>query len=93
MTDARRSTTITAYDIVGAKVYDADGKKVGRVDDLVAERRGDSLRVTSLIVGRGGLLDRFGWAKGGHGSTVAWEDVASLQPTIKLRTRGIKGRR
>jgi sporulation protein YlmC with PRC-barrel domain len=92
MSPTGRSQTVPVYDLVGHAVYDADGKKIGRVQDLIAERRGDTLRVTTLVVGRGGMLDRFGWTKGRHGDEVRWEDVQSLHPKITLR-RGARRRK
>jgi sporulation protein YlmC with PRC-barrel domain len=87
-----RSKSITVHELLGRQVYDADGKKVGRVEDLVAERRGDEFRVTGIVVGRWGLIDRFGWSRTERGPQVPWDEIRSLEPKITLRTRGVRGR-
>jgi sporulation protein YlmC with PRC-barrel domain len=83
--------------LLGADVVFEDGKgKPGRVWDLRAEREGagadtasdESWRVTGLLVGRAGLLQRLGFAPGekldppdAHPESgfVAWERVQRLE--------------
>lgn len=45
-------------DLVGRQVVDADGVKVGRIHDLLAERQGERLRVTALLLGDAALFQR-----------------------------------
>ena len=40
------------------RVVDADGARVGRIHDLLAERRGESLCVTTIAVGDLALVQR-----------------------------------
>lgn len=82
---AEGSGTMRAQELLGRKVYDAEGKDLGRVFDLAAEREGYSLVVKSLVVGHAAWRSRFGWSTTEHGSEIAWELVASLEPDIRLR--------
>lgn len=51
------------HDLLGKRVVAADGRQLGRIVDLVAERRGERLCVTALLVGRAGLARRIGVAR------------------------------
>lgn len=80
------STMIRAQSLTGRKVFDATGKKVGRVFDLEVEDRDDQLCVTALRVGVKSLLARFGWGTEQHGRRIPWEHIASFSPDIRLRS-------
>ena len=45
-------------ELVGRKVYDVNGKKVGRIEELVAEQQGTELVLLEVHVGPGALLER-----------------------------------
>jgi sporulation protein YlmC with PRC-barrel domain len=85
MSYAREPEAICAQRLVGRAVRDARGKKVGRVYDLIAEREGDHLCVSGLLVGAGSWISRFGWTKELHGRQIAWERIEQLSPDIRLR--------
>lgn len=70
--------------LIGKHVYDADGRPLGRVEDLVAERRGRALRVTELVVGPIPILMRIG-IRPNEGARVEWREVKSFEPDIRLR--------
>lgn len=91
MSDSTSSQTIYAQELVGRKVYDAHGKFLGRVYDFVAEREGDDLCITGLLVGARTWISRFGWTRQDHGLKVPWEQVADLSPNITLRRGAGKG--
>lgn len=42
----------------GMKVVDSDGARIGRLRNLLAERRGEALRVTTIMIGEVALLER-----------------------------------
>jgi sporulation protein YlmC with PRC-barrel domain len=65
-------------------VRDADGARLGRVKELNAERRGDALCVTTLIVGERAWLSRIGWTDIEHGKEIPWERVAAVGSGIVL---------
>lgn len=43
----------------GRKIVDRNGKKVGRIEEIVAEYRGEELIVQEVHVGRRGFAERF----------------------------------
>jgi sporulation protein YlmC with PRC-barrel domain len=69
----------------GRKVVDRNGKKVGRIEEIVAEYRGSELIVREVHVGRVGLSERFSLAFGArfHSKKPArlrWEDLDFSDP-------------
>lgn len=70
-------------------VRTADGRRVGRVNDVVAEAEGDELFVTTLLVGPGGLVRRLGF-KGRwvleelRPARIPWRLVAEIDDEIRL---------
>ena len=56
--------------------------------DLEAERRNGDLRVTHLLVGTSAWRTRLSWKPEQNGRMVAWEDIESLGPVIRLRRTG-----
>lgn len=82
---AMADKTVRVLELLGRKVYSADGKDLGRVYDLQAEKEGDELRVCALVVSPSTWRERFGWSEKPRGRYVRWEDIASLDPTITLR--------
>ena len=59
-------------DVMGRRVADADGERVGKVTDVrlvqdgpFVEGFGNTLRVDALVVGRGGVASRLGYVRGG----------------------------
>jgi sporulation protein YlmC with PRC-barrel domain len=76
---------VRLHDILSMDVHDADGNHLGRVQELKAERRGDALCVTTLVVGEAALLSRIGWTTTEHGREIPWERIASVGSGIVLR--------
>jgi len=83
-TDLTR-TTIRLQQLMGRRVVGADGRRLGRVVECLAEPDGDELRVIGLLVGPRAWAARFGSASGLSGRFVQWEEIASLAPHITLR--------
>ena len=44
--------------LVGTKVRDANGESVGRIEEFLVERDGNSYRVVSYLIGASALVDR-----------------------------------
>jgi sporulation protein YlmC with PRC-barrel domain len=44
--------------LVGTKVHDVDGKKVGRIEEIRVERQETALLVESYLIGVSALIDR-----------------------------------
>jgi len=45
--------------LLGRRVVDINGARVGRIEEVLADRGGDELLVTHYLVGRYGLFERF----------------------------------
>ena len=73
-------------ELVGRDVCSSDGKRLGRVYDIVADKHGEELCVSALLVGPSVWLERFGWTKRAHGRAIPWEGIASLEPRITLHS-------
>jgi sporulation protein YlmC with PRC-barrel domain len=44
--------------LIGRTVFDRQGQKVGRLEELIAEEHGNAWEVTELLIGTGALLQR-----------------------------------
>ena len=85
MSQKLRNRSIRAQKLLGRKVYDSQGKKVGRVYDLATEAGGESLRVRALLVGPSAWRRRFGWTMKQGGTEIGWERIDRLSPHIRLK--------
>jgi sporulation protein YlmC with PRC-barrel domain len=64
--------------LMGAEVVDADGRRVGRVEDLRVRRAGTAHEVEALLVGARGLLNRLGVRA--DSAAIPWDAVTGLEP-------------
>ena len=76
-------------DLIGKAVTTADGAHLGRVVDLVAEARGDALRVTALLVGPGALARRIAFSRDAllrlaPPRRIPWSLVARIEKRVQL---------
>ena len=86
--------------LVGRQVYDADGRKLGRVDGILLVRQGEVYEVGSLLIGANSLLARLGVARpggrlkrrlnlgseGSGSSTIRWEQIDTIgEEAIRLK--------
>jgi hypothetical protein len=46
--------------IVGREVYAANGRRIGRLHEVRAERRGSTWVITEYVIGAAGLIERLG---------------------------------
>ena|ERR1700686_416800 len=53
-----KKTEVKLELLVGRRVVDVDGVRVGRIEEVLAEREGDELLVTEYHVGAYGLFER-----------------------------------
>ena len=82
-------------ELLGRKVVTESGERLGRVHDVQGELEEGRLRVTALVAGAPGFLERFGVGargKGGarrakqHGhAAIAWERVVRVGPEVVVR--------
>ncbi|HEX2693318.1 MAG TPA: PRC-barrel domain-containing protein, partial [Gemmatimonadaceae bacterium] len=61
--------------LIGRKVCDVNGEKVGRIEEILAERQENGLLVESFLVGTSGLISRLS----------AWTLVRPLKRSLKER--------
>ena len=52
------SAEINVELLIGRKVFDADGRAVGRIEEILAIEKGDELVVSEYHVGAYGLMER-----------------------------------
>jgi sporulation protein YlmC with PRC-barrel domain len=68
--------------LIGSRVVDTEGARLGHVFDVHVEPDGARLRLTHLLVGRAGLAARLSldvsWRLAGE--EVPWERVVELEP-------------
>lgn len=69
----------TMTSLLARQVVTESGRSLGRCRDLRGELTGSKLRLTSLCLGRGGMLDRLGI--GGHDrhETLPWSAVVRIE--------------
>ncbi len=76
------------HELRGKHVRSRDGHDLGPVIDLVAERQGDALRVTALLVGRAAVLRRIAFKDVPVGPFVShrlpWSAVERIDDEIHL---------
>lgn len=77
-------------ELIGKEVVDAEGKRVGRIADVVAEPERGRLRVTALLVGAGALAARIGFKRFAflapmRALTIPWDQVAAVGDQVQLR--------
>ena len=53
-----KSRRIHAEHLLGRVVYDRDGQKVGRIEEIEAEQTREGCYITSFVLGERGLLKR-----------------------------------
>jgi sporulation protein YlmC with PRC-barrel domain len=89
-------------DLLHRKVVTESGRNLGHVHDVRAERKGDRLLITAVLVGRRGVLEHFGLgiADEKQGSKlrtaaelVPWEAVVRLASGKVVVRDGTEARR
>jgi sporulation protein YlmC with PRC-barrel domain len=55
-----RRRLVRLVDLIGRRVRTATGEPVGRIEEVIAERRGSDHEVTEYHIGPGALHERFG---------------------------------
>jgi sporulation protein YlmC with PRC-barrel domain len=79
--------------LVGRKVVDRKGRKVGRIEEIVAEYRGTELVVTEVHVGRRGMAERFSLRAQVRDKTptkLRWSDLDLSDPDHPRLTKSIE---
>jgi len=82
-------------ELLGREVVTESGERLGRVHDVQSELEEGRLRVTGVVAGAPGLLERFGIGTGGKGgarralrhshSGIPWERVVRVGREVVVR--------
>jgi sporulation protein YlmC with PRC-barrel domain len=82
-------------ELLNREVVTESGEKLGHVHDIRGQLAGGHLRVTGLVAGRRGLLERYGLGthvRGGPGqekahghAIIPWERVVRVGPQVLVR--------
>jgi sporulation protein YlmC with PRC-barrel domain len=82
-------------ELLNRKVATESGRQLGRVHDLRGELTAEHLRVTGLVAGKLGILERYGIGTHGSGgpaqakvhghSPIPWTRVRRIGPKIIIR--------
>ena len=76
-------------DLLDAPVTTESGQVLGRVHDLRAERTSRTLKITGLIVGPSGFLERFGIGAPESGARIRTRDVVPWSAVIRADSRNV----
>jgi sporulation protein YlmC with PRC-barrel domain len=82
-------------ELLNRKVVSESGQRLGHVHDVRGELAGGRLRVTGLIAGKLGILERYGIATHGSGGprqtkvhghpVIPWEQVVHVGSEVVIR--------
>jgi sporulation protein YlmC with PRC-barrel domain len=76
-------------DLLGARVHTESGERLGRVHDVRAELTSSSVRITGLVVGGFGVLERLGLGAPESQYRVRGDDVVPWSAVVRADRRGI----
>jgi sporulation protein YlmC with PRC-barrel domain len=80
---------VRVSEILGLEVKTESGQEVGRVYDVRADLTERSLKVTGLVVGRRGLLERLGIDAPKASERVRTPDALAWSDVVRLDRRGV----
>jgi sporulation protein YlmC with PRC-barrel domain len=80
---------VNVSDLLGVDVRTESGESLGRVHDLRGELSARSLRLTGLVVGRHGLLERLGIGAPEASERVRGHDVVPWSAVVRANRRGV----
>jgi sporulation protein YlmC with PRC-barrel domain len=78
-----------ASDLLGVSVRTESGERLGRVHDLRGELTSRSLKVTGLVVGGAGILERLGIGAPQSAARIRTKDVVPWDAVVRADRRGI----
>jgi sporulation protein YlmC with PRC-barrel domain len=76
-------------DLLGLEVRTESGEELGRVYDVRAELTRQSLKLTGLVVGRAGLLERAGLGAPRTRTRIRAHDTVPWSAVIRADRRGV----
>jgi sporulation protein YlmC with PRC-barrel domain len=75
--------------VFNVKVRTESGRSLGRAHDLRADLTQRTLKVTGVVVGHLGLLERFGFGAPGATARIRGEQVVPWSRVVRADRRGI----
>jgi len=84
---------VNVTDLLGSRVETEDGESLGRVHDVRAELGARSLKLTGLVVGKWGLLERLGLGAPGTSVRIRTHDVVPWKDVVRADRSGVVVRR
>jgi sporulation protein YlmC with PRC-barrel domain len=75
--------------VLGLTVHTESGERLGRVHDVRAELSSRSLKVTGLVVGGVGILERLGLGAPSSALRVRSSDVLEWSRVVRLDRQGV----
>jgi sporulation protein YlmC with PRC-barrel domain len=76
-------------DLLGVSVHTESGERLGHVHDVRAELTASSLRITGLVVGGMGLLERLGLGAPESQDRIRSHDVVPWSAVVRADRRGV----
>jgi sporulation protein YlmC with PRC-barrel domain len=76
-------------ELLGLSVRTESGERLGTVHDVRADLTPRTLRITGLVVGRIGLLERLGIGAPGAQARLRGRDVISWSDVVRADRRGV----
>jgi sporulation protein YlmC with PRC-barrel domain len=76
-------------DVLGLSVRTESGERLGRVHDVRAELSSRSVRVTGLVVGGLGILERLGLGAPSSALRIRSDDVLEWSRVVRVDRRGV----
>jgi sporulation protein YlmC with PRC-barrel domain len=87
--EAAGRLSVRLSDLLGLAVRTESGESLGHVHDVRGELSSRSLRVTGLVVGRIGLLERIGIGAPESSARVRGRDVVAWSAVVRADRRGV----
>ena len=76
-------------DLLGLSVHTESGERLGRVHDVRAELTSNEARVTGLVVGPLGVLERLGFGDPKSRALVRSKDIVRWSAVVRADRRGV----
>jgi sporulation protein YlmC with PRC-barrel domain len=80
---------MTVGELLGLLVRTESGERLGRVHDVRGELTPRTVRITGLVVGRAGLLERLGVGNPSSDSRVRGKDHVPWAAVVRANRRGV----
>jgi sporulation protein YlmC with PRC-barrel domain len=75
--------------LLGLRVRTESGHSLGRVHDVRAELSPRTVKVTGLVIGGVGFLERLGIGARSHASRLRGDDVVAWRDVLRADRRGV----